>query len=59
MNNPRDSEREKPKAKKHWLLWTLVVIFIVGSIAAMMVADYLYAPGSSGNASEPKDAADK
>ena len=41
------------------MLWTLVTIFIVGSITAMMFADYYFAPGSSGNTSEPKDAAEK
>ena len=44
---------------RHWVLWTLVAIFVIGSIAAMMMADYRYAPGSNGSTSEPKDAADK
>jgi hypothetical protein len=50
---------KKPQAPKHWVLWTLVVLFIVGSITAMMLADYFFAPGADGTVSQPKDAADK
>jgi hypothetical protein len=54
-----DQPPEKPKAKRHWILWTLVALFIVLSITAMMMADFYFAPGSSGTSSEPKDAAEK
>jgi hypothetical protein len=47
------------KPTSHRVLWALVAVFIVAAITAMMLADYYYAPGSSGTSSEPKDAADK
>jgi hypothetical protein len=50
---------KESKSWKHWVLWALVAIFIVGSITVMMLADYYFAPGASGTASEPKDAAEK
>ena len=36
--------RGESDSNKHWILWTLLVIFVVGSIAVMMAADYLFAP---------------
>jgi hypothetical protein len=44
----QEEKRTQPEShrdtKKHWILWTLLVIFVVGSIAVMMAADYLFAP---------------
>lgn len=59
MNNSKDDPKPEIKSTNHWVMWTLLVVFIVGSIAAMMMADYLFAPGSGGNVEVPKDAADK
>lgn len=59
LTQSNDPKPEKPEASKHWLLWTLVILFVFGSITAMMMADYYFAPGSSGTNSEPKDAAEK
>jgi hypothetical protein len=36
-----------------------VAIVIVGSITAMMLADYYFAPESVGGVAAPKDATDK
>jgi len=36
-------QKPKPK-KKHWILWTLVVVFILASMGVMFAADYFYAP---------------
>jgi hypothetical protein len=47
------------KSPTHWVLWTIVAIFIVGSITVMMLADYFFAPGSGDTVSLPKDAAEK
>jgi flagellar basal body-associated protein FliL len=54
-----NQKSDKPRSSKHRLLWILVVLFIVLSITAMMMADYYFAPGPSGNTAEPKDAAEK
>ena len=59
MNQQRKQEAKNPKPSKHWVLWTLVVLFIVGAIAAMMMADYYFAPGSGVGDPVPKDAVDK
>ena len=37
------------------ILWTLVAIFIVSAIGAMVIGDYYYAPGA-GNPKAVKDA---
>jgi hypothetical protein len=50
---------EKSKSIRHRILWILVALFIFLSITAMMMADFYFAPGSSGTTSEPKDAAEK
>ena len=50
---------EKSRLPRHWILWTLVVVFIVGAITAMMMADYYFAPGSNDTSAVPKDAAEK
>jgi hypothetical protein len=47
----------KTKAKGHWVLWTLVTLFIVVSIGVMFTVDYYagdsevstHAPGAAGN----------
>jgi hypothetical protein len=59
MKQQSEKKASKPQSSKHWVLWTLVVLFIVGSITVMMLADYLFAPGSGDRISEPKDAAEK
>jgi quinol-cytochrome oxidoreductase complex cytochrome b subunit len=59
LENPDKQTPQKPKFSRHWVLWTLLSLFIVGSITAMMLADYYYAPGESGATAAPKDAADK
>jgi hypothetical protein len=46
---------EKPESNSHWILWTLICIFVVASIGIMLAADYYYAPdttkaaGAAGN----------
>jgi hypothetical protein len=57
MQNPDEMKPAKPV--RHWVLWTLVVVFVVASITAMMLADYFFAPGEGGSTTLPKDAADK
>jgi flagellar basal body-associated protein FliL len=57
MDTPDPKKPAKPAS--HRILWVLVVIFIVASITAMMLADYYFAPGSGDATSEPKDAAEK
>lgn len=59
MTQEDKPKQETAKPSSHWVLWTLVVLFIVGSITAMMLADYYFAPGSGGSTAEPKDAAEK
>jgi len=59
VNNNQDDSKPQAKPTSHWVLWTLVVVFVVGSIAVMVMADYFFAPGASGNVAIPKDAADK
>jgi hypothetical protein len=46
-------EKQKPKANKDWIWWTLVAVFIVASIGGMMVIDGLYAPGAYNPATLP------
>jgi uncharacterized membrane-anchored protein len=48
LNNTHKPNAETPKNTKHWLLWILLALFIVGSITAMLLADYYFAPGSNG-----------
>ena len=59
MTNNEDQQQSNKKPTNHWILWTLVAVFIVGAITAMVLVDYYYAPGTNGNADAPKDAADK
>jgi len=59
LNQESKPTSEKSKSSKHWILWALVVIFVVGSITAMMLADYYFAPESASGVAIPKDAADK
>jgi hypothetical protein len=47
----------KTKAKGHWVLWTLVALFIVVSIGVMFAVDYYYA-GDSEVSSHAPGAAD-
>lgn len=60
MDQPEDEKKvaEDPPPARHKLLWALLGVFIVGSIAVMMLADYYYAPGAHG-AAVPKDSVDK
>jgi cytochrome c-type biogenesis protein CcmH/NrfF len=39
--SPEDNQ--PPKSNKEWILWTLVAVFIVGAIGAMLTVDYFYA----------------
>jgi cytochrome c-type biogenesis protein CcmH/NrfF len=39
--SPEDNQ--PPKSNKEWILWTLVAVFIVGAIGAMLVVDAYYA----------------
>ena len=44
---PNDKPREtkqKSQRPKHWVLWTLVSIFIGLFIVSMLVVDHYYAP---------------
>jgi hypothetical protein len=41
------------KSNKHWILWILLGIFVVGSIGVMVMADYLFAPELINPASLP------
>jgi len=36
--------KQKRKSNKEWIGWTLLGVFIVGSIAGMFTVDLLYAP---------------
>ena len=38
-NDPKPAERES-----HWILWTVVTIFIVCAIGGLWAVDYLYSP---------------
>jgi hypothetical protein len=50
------SEKSEPQrdSNKHWILWTLLAIFVVGAIAVMMAADYLFAPALINPATLPE-----
>jgi hypothetical protein len=37
----------KQETHKHWILWTLVAVFIVASIGVMLGVDYYYAPNTA------------
>jgi hypothetical protein len=39
-----DEQDNKSKPRSHVLLWSLVTVFIIISIAVMWAADYYYAP---------------
>jgi preprotein translocase subunit Sss1 len=36
--------RQEPKSGKHWILWTLLCIFIFGTIGFLIAIDSYYAP---------------
>ena len=40
----RSEPARDAKPNKHWILWTLLAIFVVGSIGLMLAADILFAP---------------
>ena len=43
-----------PKSNKEWLWWTLLGVFVVGSIGAMLAVDMLYAPELNNPATLPE-----
>ncbi|MGE5469861.1 MAG: hypothetical protein ACM3X0_03570 [Bacteroidota bacterium] len=42
-NRPQEPEGKEPH-DRHWILWTVVVVFIIVAIAGMWSIDYFYAP---------------
>jgi hypothetical protein len=48
-NQPTESQS---KTKSHWILWTLLALFVVVSIGVMFAVDYYYAgdPGAATSA---------
>lgn len=52
---PADQE---PKANQHWILWTLVGVFIVTAIGVMFAVDYYYADDSQSTTKAPGAADD-
>jgi len=42
------------KPQSHWLLWTLVALFIVLAIAGMWAIDYYYSPDMISPTSVPE-----
>jgi flagellar basal body-associated protein FliL len=48
---------EEQKKNKHWILWTLVAVFVIASIAVMFAVDNFYA-GDSGATPQPAGTAE-
>ena len=46
--------KQEKKPNKEWILWTLAVAFIVGTIAFLLVIDAIYAPGLNNPATLPE-----
>lgn len=47
MTKPQGQTSTKgtsPKPSREWLWWTVVVLFIVGTITFLLVIDAIYAP---------------
>ncbi|HEY3433298.1 MAG TPA: hypothetical protein VGK09_12195 [Rhodocyclaceae bacterium] len=60
----QERQREEPQGKTpkpnnhHWLLWTIVAVFIFASIAGMMLIDR-YGEARMGDGSKITDSADR
>jgi len=57
MSHDDQKDRVKRPSLGERILWTLVTIFIVAAIGAMVIGDYYYAPGAN-NPKAVKDAVD-
>ena len=53
MTNEDQSIQYEPKTKGHWVLWTLLALFVVTSIGVMFAADYYYAGDSGATTTAP------
>lgn len=49
MTTENPSPDSQSKTKSHWILWTLLALFVIVSIGVMFAVDYYYAgdPGAA------------
>jgi hypothetical protein len=52
VTTEEQSAENESKTTSHWVLWTLLALFVVVSIGVMFAADYFYA-GDSGASTSP------
>jgi hypothetical protein len=53
VSNEDQPPEDRPKTKGHWILWTLLALFVVISIGVMFAVDYYYAGDSGASTAAP------